>query len=250
MKNPGDLSFYRQLTAYVESGFPLFAAMHDKGHAIAVVGYDWRAPLSTGVAGLRYSWDEVKSFAVVDDNHLPYVSIPVTGGTLYNATDIDAFIVALPEKVFYPADAVDRLAPTLFRIGALVGRPLEDQTIIRYFITTGSAFRRFVRLHESEFDPKLVKAIMVLPFAQFIWIVEFSTEAQWATNQITARAVIDATASLLEFNPLWLFHGRQEALLFSREKVSLDPNAGIGALHTSDMGHAGFSRMDQNLRST
>jgi hypothetical protein len=250
MKNPGDLSFYRQLTAYVESGFPLFAAMHDKGHAIAVVGYDWRAPLSTGVAGLRYSWDEVKSFAVVDDNHLPYVSIPVTGGTLYNATDIDAFIVALPEKVFYPADAVDRLAPTLFRIGALVGLPLEDQTIIRYFITTGSAFRRFVRLHESEFDPKLVKAIMVLPFAQFIWIVEFSTEAQWATNQITARAVIDATASLLEFNPLWLFHGRQEALLFSREKVSLDPNAGIGALHTSDMGHAGFSRMDQNLRST
>jgi len=249
MNNPGDFAFYRQLTAYVESGFPLFAAMHNKGHAMAVVGYDWRAPLNTGVPGLRYSWDEVKSLAVVDDNHLPYLSIPVKGGG-DSAEDIDAFIVALPEKVFYPADAVEGLAPTLFKLGAVVGLPPKDETIIRYFITTGSAFRRFVRDHESEFDQKLLKTIMTLPFAQFIWIVEFSTEAQWATNQISARAVIDATASLVEFNPLWLFHGRKEALIFSRETVSLDLKTGIGALAMSDMGHTGFTRMDQNLRPT
>ena len=64
---------------------------------------------------MRYAWDEVQSLAVVDDNHLPYLSIPAkavpTGGPLYSAEDFDAFIVALPEKVFYPADAVDRLAP-------------------------------------------------------------------------------------------------------------------------------------------
>jgi hypothetical protein len=53
----------------------------------------------------------------------------------------------------------------------------------------------------------LVKVIMTLPFAQFVWIVEFATEAQWAVNQVTARAVIDATASLLEVTPLWLLHG-------------------------------------------
>jgi hypothetical protein len=131
-----DLSFYRQLSAYVESKFPLFAAMHSRGHAVAVVGYEWRTPLNTGIPGMRYAWDEIQSLAVVDDNHLPYLSIPVNGGPPYSAEDLDAFIVALPEKVFYPADAVDRLAPALFKLGAVVGLPPQEKTIIRYFITS------------------------------------------------------------------------------------------------------------------
>jgi hypothetical protein len=250
MQSLGDPSFYRQLLAYVDSGFPLFAAMRGEEHAIAVVGYDWQRPLTTATPGLRYSWDAVKSFAVVDDNHLPYLSIPITGGTLYSAENIDAFIVALPEKVFYPADAVDRLTSTLFNIGAPLTLPARDETIIRYFITTGSALRHFVRDHESEFDPKLVKAIMMLPFAQFVWIVEFSTEGQWGTERVSARAVIDATASLVEFNPLWLIHSESAALIFNRERVSLDLTSGIRALRMSTMGHLGFSRMAQNLRPT
>jgi hypothetical protein len=246
----GDLSFYRQLIAYVESGFPLFATMHARGHAIAVVGYEWRAPVNTGVSGLRYAWDEVRSLAVVDDNYLPYLSIPVSGGSLYSAEDIDAFIVALPEKVFYPADAVDRLAPALFKLGAVVGLPPKDKTIIRYFITTGSALRRFVRDRESEFDSKLIQTIMTLPFAQFIWVVEFSTEAQWAVGQIAARAIVDATASLREVMPLWLFHSRTQALIFDRQTVSLDLQTGMRGLKISNMGHTAFTRMDQNLRPT
>lgn len=247
---PGDLSFYRQLIAYVESGFPLFAAMHNRGHAIAIVGYDWRASIKGGGTGLRYSWDEIGSLAVVDDNHLPYLAISPKGGTPYSAEDIDAFIVPLPEKVFYPADAVDRLGPTLFKLGAVIGLPPQDETIIRYFMTTGSALQRFVRRHESEFDPKLVEIIMTLPFAQFIWVVEFATEDQWAVGQVSARCIIDATASLIEVMPLWLFHGRTEALIFSRENVNLDLSMGMRALHMSDMGHPGFTRMDQNLRPT
>jgi hypothetical protein len=245
-----DLSFYRQISAYVESGFPIFAAMHKRGHAIAVVGYEWRTPLNTGVPGMRYAWDEVQSLAVVDDNHLPYISIPVSGGALYSAQDIDAFIVALPEKIFYPADAVDRLAPALFKLGAVVGLPPKENTIIRYFITTGSALRRFVRDRESEFDPKLIQIMMTLPFAQFIWVVEFATEAQWAVGQIAARAIVDATASLREVMPLWLFHSRTQALVFNRQTVSLDLQTGMRALQISDMGHTAFTRMDQNLRPT
>jgi len=249
IKNPGDLSFYRQLTAYVDSGFPLFAAMHNKGHAMAVVGYEWRAPLNTALPGMRYSWDEVKTLAVVDDNHLPYLSIPVDGGT-YSAKDIDAFIVPLPEKVFYPADAFDKLVPKLFKLGTVIQLPPQNETIIRYFITTGSAFRTFVRNRQSEFDPKLLEAIMKLPFAQFIWIVEFATEAQWAVNQISARAVIDATASLTESYPFWIFHGREEALIFGRESVDLNLQTGMGVLNMAAMGHTGFTRMDTNLRPT
>ncbi len=245
-----DPAFYRQLSAYVESGFPLFAAMHKHSHAVAVVGYEWRTPLNTRVPGMRYAWDEVQTLAFVDDNHLAYLPVPVKGGTPYSGEDIDAFIVALPEKVFYPADAVDRLAPTLFKLGAVVGLPPQDETIIRYFITTGSGLRHFVRTKESEFDPKLVATIMTLPFAQFVWIVEFATEAQWAVGQVAARAVIDATASLREVMPLWLMHSRTQAVVFNRLTVSLDLQAGIRGLQLADMGHAGFTRMDQNLRPT
>jgi hypothetical protein len=246
-----DPSFYRQLISYVESGFPLFAAIHARGHAIAVVGYELEAPQKTTVTGIRYEWDKTKSLAVVDDNHLPYLSVPVQGGSPYSAEDIDAFIVALPEKVFYPADAVDRLAPTILK---KLGKPMPslppaDQTIIRYFITTGSALRRFARERESEFDAKLVEAIMALPFAQFVWVLEFATEDQWAIGQVAARAIVDATASLREVMPLWLIHTRKNALIFDRQTIG-NTAAGMRALQLTGMDDTAFSRMEQNLRPT
>jgi hypothetical protein len=245
----GDLPFYLQLCAYVESGFPLFAAMHSRGHAVAVVGYERRATSPSGGSGLRYAWDEVQSLVVIDDNHLPYLNIPKDGGAPYSAKEIDAFIVALPEKVFYPADAVDRLAPTLFKLGAVLDLPKQEESIIRYFITSGSTLRRFVRGHESEFDPRLLQTIMTLPFAQFVWIVEFSTQPQWAAGQIAARAVVDATGSLREVVPLWLFHSRTKAVVFNRENVTLGA-AGMAALPLSGMEQTALTRMDQNLRPT
>jgi hypothetical protein len=247
---PGDLSFYRQLIAYVESGFPLFAAIPRIRHAVAVVGYEWRPAVNTGISGIRHAWDEIKSLAVVDDNYLPYLSIdrPVGSGLLYGAEDIEGFIVALPEKIFYSADAVYKVAPTLFKLGLVVGLPPEDESIIRYFITTGSALRRFVRDRETEFDPNLLTEIMTLPFAQFVWIVEFATEALWALGKIEGRAVIDATASLTEDMPLWLLHSRTKALVFDRQQVGTD--TGMKGFELCDMGHTGFSRMEQNLRPT
>lgn len=248
--NPSDYSFYRQLTAYIDSKFPVFAADHTKGHAVALVGYDWRTPLNSGVPGIRYSWDEIKSFAAIDDNHLPYLSIPKTGGMFYSIENIDSFIVALPEKVFYPADAVDHLAPNLFGMGTSLGWPTADKSIIRYFITTGSSLRSAVRKRASEYAPDLFKAIMMLPYAQFVWVVEVATEEEWSKNQVAGRAIIDATAGLAEFNPLWLIHGSTGALIFERKIVNPDPITGGIGLKFAVPGHTSFSRIDQNLRPT
>ncbi len=248
--DPQDEAFYRQLHAYVESGFPLFAANHDVGHAMAIVGYEWEASNPNPITSMRYAWDEVKSIVVVDDNYLPYQTINKHGGSPYLAGSIDSFIVALPEKIFYPADAVDRLAPTLFKLAPLLGGlPSRDEVTLRYFITTGSALRRFTRSRESEFDPKLIATIMTLPLAQFIWIVEIATGEDWAKGQISARAVLDATASLREITPFWLFHNRTNALVFDRSRVGAGIN-GIGSLGLSGMQNTAFTRWDQNLRPT
>jgi hypothetical protein len=203
---------------------------------------------------LRFAWDALRSLAVVDDNFLPYMSISTTADAPrsakdYSAEDIDSLIVALPEKMFYPADAVDRLGPALFKLGAVVGLPPRDNTIIRYFITTGSALRSFVREKAGEFDPRLLTTIMTIPFAQFVWIVEFATESQWARGVVEARAVIDATASLTEAMPLWLFHGQAAALVFDRKTVGQITD-GVGVLTLVPAGHTGFTRMERNLRAT
>lgn len=242
-----DPSFYRQLNAYVESGFPLFAAMHQRSHAIAVMGNEWRPPINTGILGMRYAWDEVTSLVVVDDNELPYRSIPVSGGASYSAEDIDAFIVPLPEKVYYPADAIDLMVPKLFILNRLIELPPQNETIVRYFITTGSGYRNFVRGRESEFDPKLVEEIMQLPLAQFVWIVELATEDQWSKGYIWARAVIDATASLREDMPFWLFHNRKRAFTLKRRVVG-DGTSDLEVLELSGMENTALTRMDQNLR--
>lgn len=248
-----DAPFYRQLHAYVESGFPLFAANHTAGHAMALIGYEWEPSTPNPITKMRYAWDEVKSIIVVDDNYLPYQVIEKQGtkpgGPPYSVSDIDAFIVALPEKIFYPADAVDKLAPTLFKLAPLLGGlPLQDEVTIRYFITTGSALRFFVRSRESEFDPKLIEAIMTLPFAQFVWIVEIATGEDWAKGQISARAVLDATASLRDVMPFWLFHNRTNALVFDRSTVGAGIQ-GIRALGLTGMQNTALTRWDQNLRT-
>jgi hypothetical protein len=242
-----DPAFYRQLHAYVESGFPLFAALPSREHAIAVIGYGLKDPDTKPFKKMRYSWDEVKSIVVVDDNFLPYLSVPHTKslGPGYCTKDIDSFIVALPDKIFYPADAVDKLSPILFKLAKALNLPSQNKTLIRYFIATNSTFRKFIRERGSEFDPKLIQTIMALPFAKFIWIVELATAEDWAKGQISARAVLDATASLKDNCPFWLFHSRTAAFVFDRNLKGADgdPKA-IRALKLSGMESTAFSRFD------
>jgi hypothetical protein len=253
-KNGGakkDPQFYRQLTAYIESGIPLFAADHKRLHAFAVVGCNRRAPPAKPPKKERHSWDELQSLIVIDDHYLPYLSISANGAnprSPYDAEDIDAFIVPLPDKVHYPADAVDILAASLRRLSPMIALPATNETVVRYFITTGSAYRRFVRDHLSEFDPELVKIVMTLPFAQFLWVVEYATADEWGESHITARAIIDATASVHEPMPLWLFHGRDRAFVFNRRDGDLS-YGGLQQLALKGMQDTALSRMDQNLRT-
>lgn len=245
-----DPSFYRQLVAYVESGFPLFAANHSDSHAFAVIGYEWRAPVNEHHTETRYTWDELKSLIVIDDNYLPYFTISANNRvplTPYCAEDIDTFLVALPDKVFYSADAVDKFAPSLRLFESIISLPPENDTIIRYFMTTGTDLRRFMRNRASEFDPNLLKAVMMLPFAQHLWIIEFASQSEWASGQISARAVLDATASSREDMPLWLFHGRFNALIYDRRDVDFGLN-NLNVLKLSGMENTAFTRIDQNLR--
>lgn len=247
--------FYAQMLAYLESGFPLFAALNSQQHAIVLAGHAWStSPASLPFADSHAS-TQVDSYLAIDDNLLPYACVPMTpiapvppvsGQANYSAEEIDAFIVPLPEKIFYPASVVDRQSLEFFRLleKIVTTLPPENRLIRRYFVTTISAFRRFARDRCSEFGDEFVNVVMRLKTAQFVWVVEYASDSQWRLGHIAARAILDATASPRDPMPVWFAHDEERAFHFDR--ASAEPKA--TAINLNRSGGAPLGRMERNLR--
>ncbi len=212
-------TFFSQLLAYVESGFPLFAELERIGHAVTIIGHTgFGGPVSKSAA-CHFAYDTVSDLVVVDDNMLPYHTIarPAGIGDDYGCDDITAFIVPLPEKIYYPAEYADNLAVILAteqHLGfdhAALGEP-----IVRYFLTTASHLRSFAHRGRSQFDPELLKIIMQLTLPQFVWLIEISSIEQWKNGTIATRVVVDATASPDENLPIFLMHNTERAYFWDR----------------------------------
>jgi hypothetical protein len=162
--------FYRQLFAYVESGFPLFAELERIGHAITIVGHTGFSGDIVKSAPCYFSYDMVSGLVAVDDNYLPYRTIPLGVIDPYGCGDITAFIVPLPDKIYYPAESVDDLALLLANEEYLgFNHDSLGEPVVRYFLTTASNLRSFIRRNRSQFDPELVSIIMQLALPQFVW---------------------------------------------------------------------------------
>ena len=246
--------FYAQLLAYLESGFPLFVEMDCREHAIVVAGYAWRPTVATPPCTNSHVWSQIDTLLAVDDNHLPYACVnlerrtsstgPVTGPAC-TAQDFDAFLVPLPEKIFYPADAIERYSREVLypAFKDSLKLPEGDKLLRRYFITTISALRRYARENQSSMGDKLVNLLMRLNTAQFIWVVEYASDEQWDRGHISARAIVDATASPEDKVPVWLAHDEQEAIMFDRSSAKL--GADVVALNRP--ADTPLGRMEQNL---
>ena len=152
-----DEAFYSQLLSYLESGFPLFVAMNSEKHAIVIVGYSWRQSQALPGCSSSHAWAQVETLLAVDDNLLPYSTVPLhSTGTMaespsYTADSFDAFIVALPDKIYYPADAIEAFSKRVegFMAGKR-GPEQEPLQLRRYFITTVSRLREHAREHSSQ----------------------------------------------------------------------------------------------------
>ena len=160
---------------------------------------------------------------MVDDNRFPYRSVPPVptpesvASESYSGTEFDKFIVALPEKVHFPAAAVDALS---FRLAAALKNRFEveerDVRIRRYFMTTISELRGHAREYESQMGNILVHLVMELDSAHYVWVVEFCSQEQWDRGHVTARAIVDATASIQDPVATLLLHDEQLAMVFDR----------------------------------
>ena len=209
-------AFFSQLLAYLESGFPLFVAMPSKEHAIVIVGYRQRSQALPS-SSPSHAWAQVESLLAVDDNLLPYTTVPLNStGTPasslpYTADSFAAFIVALPDKIYYPADAIEAFSKRVEGWLASTRSPEQEPLELRrYFITTVSKLREHARENRSNLGDTLVGLMMRLETAQFVWVVEYCSVAQWQTGRVAARAIVDATASPKDPVPIWVLHDEDD----------------------------------------
>lgn len=244
--------FYRHALAYLESGFPLYLSSDLLTHAIAVVGHSWK-PTGKQHDSLKqptYAWDQVDRLLVVDDAFLPYLSIPARSADgneePYSIENFNWLIVALPEKIYYGVDAVERLAKTLYKQVLYTGMCLPDlnEVIIRHFVTTAPGLREYAQANRSALGIVLVNTIMRVPMAQFVWVVEYATVDQWNQGHICARAIIDATASLADPFPVWFAHSGVEIIYFDRTALHAQPVQ----VPLNRTPNTPLPRMDRNLR--
>ena len=187
------------------------------------VGYSWREQSEVPEREFAHAWQQVDALLMVDDNKLPYRSVPPVptpesiAVKSYSGKEFDKFIVALPEKIHFPADAVDALSRRLVTaLTEAFGVAEDGVRIRRYFMTTISELRGHARENESQMGDVLVRLLMELDSAQYVWIVEFFSHAQWDRGHVTARAIVDATASKRDPVATLLLHDEQRAIVFDR----------------------------------
>ena len=122
--------------------------------------------------------------------------------------------------------------------------PDDDKLLRRYFITTISALRRYARKQQSQMGDVLVNLLMCLKTPQFIWVVEYGSDEQWAKGHIAVRAIVDATASPLDQAPVWLSHDGEIAMVFDRSSAAVT----VEFLELNRPAGTPLGRMEQNLR--
>ena len=245
-----DIAFFSQLLAYLESGFPLFVEIESDAHAVVVVGHNWKQLAVSPPASASHVWTQVETLMAIDDNLLPYATVPLdSNGTTsespkYTADSFTSFIVALPEKIYYPADAIDVYSRTLKRILERARGPNQEPLELqRYFITPIARLREHARDYQTFLGDNLVDLIMHLDTAQFVWIIEYGSVAQWNEQKVAARAIVDATASPRDPVPIWLLHDEEVAHVFDRSSAETNPTS-----ITLDRGGGPLPRIELNLR--
>lgn len=211
--------FYRVLYSYVESGLPLFAGMNTRKHAITVLGH---GPIPVNVipkAGISYAWDYIQSLVVADDNYLPYRTVTRNPADFHYVLDeIDSFVVPLPEKIYLTSTAVMKRTEKLLKDKKAYNLDWSvlSEPVIRHFLTTSSAFKRFTLNSSTDIPAELLTASLELPMPQFIWVAEVSTPLDWAAGRCHLRFVFDATANDSEARPFFILHDKNRMVVYDR----------------------------------
>jgi len=201
--------FEHLLYTYIESGFPILTTI--EGHVFVSFGHgsDFSTLPKAIPNQFRYTSCFNRSLTICDDNHFPYQALwknkkqATSLNSPYYFSDIQEFIVPLPEKVFLGAQAAQKaiekmLLDSNVGIKALSPSLKKEDLTLRLFLTTNRAFK--AKLTERGMGNKAVSAIYrQIPLPHFIWTCEISISSEYLTDhKIRGEIIWDATRNAHE----------------------------------------------------
>lgn len=200
---------------------------------------------------MRYSWDAIRTLIAVDDNWMPYQLLPDKPSDEYGVAAIDMFVVPLPDKIYLPAESVEKHA-----LNILAQKPFGfdfgyiKQPVIRYLLTSSSTMQRWALKNQANLPPKLLATMMDLPLPRFLWVVEIGDLTTWSKGRCNLRFIFDATASAQEKMVFVLLHDATLAIVHDRSSEKLS----VRKVPLTEAGSAAKSCLemplfDSNLRS-
>lgn len=229
-------AFYRELLCYIESGIPIVAAIDKKAHAVAVVGHgELDCDAMDNRHGLIDSSCAVASIIVNDDNFLPYFQVERSAEDedSYGMNDIDLILVPLYNRVHQEYAVLYERVMDYLETGNL---DLSEDSVVRIYLASAVSMKR--RAMEDKSMDLMLKSILVsMEMPKFVWCVEISDKEEYKNRKISARMIIDSTASPGVSTP-WL-------LVHDREKIKfLDSGKWYEASHKT----AAYNMYQHNLR--
>ena len=195
----GDLDHL--LYTYLESGLPCLVGVPD--HVVVAYGHrsDFTVNPSPDDEQLIASSSYNQAFVVSNDNEYPYQILGKAGGappdSRYRFTDIDSFVVPLPEKAFLPAESAREVIRKVFldyrgESPSLSGVPL----VTRLFLTSVRSFKRHLA-RRGMGNPDVEEVYRELPLPHFIWVCEIALQSEYP-NSVRGEIVWDGTRNACE----------------------------------------------------
>jgi hypothetical protein len=237
-KNPQNPTAWRNLCAYVESGFPVLASLAspkaDSGHVVAVVGHTVDYSLGTpDERGIINHTDFFRELVVVDDNAFPYQRLGKMGAPdNYGDTFTDApfgresihtAVCPLPEKVFLTAEVIRPLMEGyLSKIWPEVQKTGEGPWVKRLFLATCHSFQahqlKSAKARALSYSDNLDFILTLTRLPHFVWGLQVGPKSLYVNKHMcTTEIVVDATSG--PYDPDAVLYARiGNSLLFPNGK--------------------------------
>ncbi len=228
-------TFEHLLYTYIESGLPLLVTV--KSHVFAAFGHwsDYTKPFPDKAAEPVYSSNFNEALIVNDDNWYPYQILrrhcqSPSGGndSRYDWSQIEEFIVPLPEKAFLSAENAQSLIESLLegdKRGLDTSPRLRNRIIVRrLFLTSSRAFKTLLRTRGMG-NPLAERTYRQLPMPHFIWVCEFAEWDEYRQNKkILGEVVWDATRNEFEPDGWIVLHYPEKMIVDVGSAQNKDPN--------------------------
>lgn len=199
--------FDHLLYTYIESGIPLLITVPQ--HVIVGYGHasDYTKAKPAG-PGFTYTSHFNEAFVVSDDNCFPYQMLHRNGAkgtndSRFSWSQIEEFIVPLPERVFLPAEQAKIAIEIILKdptVGIAAQAPslAGKDLVLRLFLTTSKSFKRNLTPRGMGADT-VQELYRRLPLPHFIWVCEIAEYSEYATKrEVVGEVIWDATRNAHE----------------------------------------------------